>query len=306
MSDLGASALVADRFSIDRLVDRGGMGVVYRAWDRRSGEPGDQVLVSVVLAASRAAVDGSSASPAAPLEDIEGFEAVRAAMARFNCPLDRLRDGSVVATILPPHSATDQARIAARCALALRDRMPGARLAVTTGPAPRDGSTRIGDAVDRAIRLVETEPESADGIRLDSLTAGLLDARFLTAARGEARWLLSENPDLDETRPLLGKPTPWVGREMDLVQLESLMAAVVEESLARVALVTGPPGIGKSRLRHELSRRLQGRYPSEVRCAASCSSGSAPPRPCTRPAIGTGPGSSSTRRWPGSIYGRRR
>ena len=40
VSELGASALVADRFSIDRLVERGGMGVVYRALgssQRRAG-----------------------------------------------------------------------------------------------------------------------------------------------------------------------------------------------------------------------------------------------------------------------------
>ena len=51
---------------------------------------------------------------------------------RFHCPIDRLRDGSVLATILPPHSATDQARIAARCALALRELWPGAR----SSPSP--------------------------------------------------------------------------------------------------------------------------------------------------------------------------
>ena len=47
-----------------------------------------------------------------------------------------------------------------------------------------------------------------------------------------------------------------MGRELELVQLENLMARAFEEGVPKAAVVLGPPGIGKSRLRHELVRRL--------------------------------------------------
>jgi serine/threonine protein kinase len=228
------------------------------------GDSGDQVLVSVVLATPPGGPGGrTTASP----PDLEGL---RASMSRFNCPIECLLDGSVVATIVAPQGATDQARIAARCALSLRERWPEARVAVTTGPAPLDRSSRIGDAVDRAARLVEsTDGGSWDAVRLDALTAGLLDPRFVTASRHGVLVLLAENPALDESRPLMGKPTPCVGREVELDQLEGLLASAVEESAPRAAVVLGPPGIGKSRLRHELTRRLQARHP-DVICMVGC------------------------------------
>src|SRR5262249_3715937 len=70
--------------------------------------------------------------------------------------------------------------------------------------------------------------------------------------------------DLDETRRLLGKPTPCVGRELELAQLEGLMKSAIEAGAAKAAVVIAPPGIGKSRLRHELVKRLSGQYPDAV------------------------------------------
>ena len=61
------------------------------------------------------------------------------------------------------------------------------------------------------------------------------------------------------SRPLLGKPTPCVGREAELSSLEAQLASCIEESEARAVLVTAPPGAGKSRLRHELLRRIERR-----------------------------------------------
>src|SRR5262249_19342977 len=66
----------------------------------------DQVLVSVVLTIPNGA-DGRL-SEALPLDSI------RTAMQGFGCPFERLADGSLVATVLPKASATDQVRIAAR------------------------------------------------------------------------------------------------------------------------------------------------------------------------------------------------
>ena len=68
--------------------------------------------------------------------------------------------------------------------------------------------------------------------------------------------LRSAERDVDISRPLLGQPTPCVGREVELAYLETRLSVCVEEAQAHVVLVTAPPGTGKSRLRHELLRRI--------------------------------------------------
>jgi eukaryotic-like serine/threonine-protein kinase len=63
----------------------------------------------------------------------------------------------------------------------------------------------------------------------------------------------------DPMRLLLGRPTPFVGREAELTALELLLERSFSESAALAAVVTAPAGVGKSRLRHELLRRLDDR-----------------------------------------------
>jgi eukaryotic-like serine/threonine-protein kinase len=58
----------------------------------------------------------------------------------------------------------------------------------------------------------------------------------------------------EQVRTLLGRPTPCVGRERELAKLAEHLDECREEGVARVVLVTGPPGIGKSRLRTEFWR----------------------------------------------------
>ncbi|MSP59666.1 MAG: tetratricopeptide repeat protein [Myxococcales bacterium] len=76
--------------------------------------------------------------------------------------------------------------------------------------------------------------------------------------------------DVRRTPPLEPRPAPLpiadrrglprcVGREGELVALERLHDEALATGRGRVALVTGPAGIGKSRLMQELRRRLQGR-----------------------------------------------
>src|SRR5512143_2166290 len=53
--------------------------------------------------------------------------------------------------------------------------------------------------------------------------------------------------------------TPFVGREAELAQLERALATARDRRVPQLATVVGPPGIGKSRLVHELLARSQAR-----------------------------------------------
>jgi eukaryotic-like serine/threonine-protein kinase len=222
-------------------------------FDRRSA---DQVLVSVVLVNGfRLRVTGAA----------DPLDALASTLQRFGCPIELLADGSLLATVLPRPSATDQVRIAAHCALYLRDQLPGAAIAIATGRAPLGPSQQVGDAVDRAALLLVARAAGDATIRLDEVSSRLLEPLFVTSRRGDEIALVAARAALDETRPLLGKPTPCVGRESELLQLENLVASMVEDNTPRTAVVVAPPGLGKSRLRHELLRRVGERYPESVR-----------------------------------------
>jgi tetratricopeptide (TPR) repeat protein len=215
----------------------------------------DQVLVCVVLASAPSASSGAE-------RDGQRMDSIRSAMDRFGCPIERLLDGSLLATILPQTSATDLVRIAARCALYLREQLPDARIAVATGRASLRRLPQIGDAVDKATQLLEGAHDQA-GIRLDTITAGLLEARFITAVGDGASLLLGEKP-ADAGRLLLGRLTRCVGRDLELLQLEGLAASAIEEARPRAALVIAAPGIGKSRLCREFLRRIRERFAAAV------------------------------------------
>ncbi|HET6149051.1 MAG TPA: protein kinase [Polyangia bacterium] len=214
----------------------------------------DQVLVCVVLATP------ADAGDELPALVHDRLDAVRSALRRFGCAIERLPNGSLLATVLPRHSATDLVHIAARCAMYLREQMPGARISVATGRAPLGPGTRIGEAVDRAANLLDGAT-TGEGIRLDDLTRELLAGRFITESRDGVGLLLGERADFDDSRPLLGRPTPCVGRELELIQLEGVMSSAVDDGMRKAAVVVGLPGMGKSRLRHELLRRLPQRHP---------------------------------------------
>ena len=183
--------------------------------------------------------------------------------------IEPLVDGSLVATVSGAGAATDLATRAARLALAAKRAAPGAAVALATGRgivAP--GSLPLAEVIDRAARLVrdgemteETRPideaprPRAGPVRLDDTTAGLLGDSFDVG--GDVMGLVLHGERSHEPRrTLLGRETPCVARDAELASLESLYRSAVEESRARSVLVTAPAGVGKSRLRHELLRRL--------------------------------------------------
>jgi hypothetical protein len=199
---------------------------------------------------------------------------LRAAIQPFGAQLESLANGMIVVTLPGRHSATDQATRAARCVLAMRAAAPNVPMVLATGRAVLEERLPIGDAVDRAIRMLKAHQADdvahlASGkkqpIHVDEVTAGLLDSRFTVRSDGTGLELVGEQAAADAGRMLLGKPTPCVGRERELVMLEGYFAECVADDVARVVLVTAPAGVGKSRLRYELLRMLRHRGdPHEV------------------------------------------
>lgn len=188
-------------------------------------------------------------------------------VAAFGAQAEVLADGSIVVT-LSGKGASDQVSQAARCALSLRSHLIDADIALATGLATVTGRSYVGDVIERAVKLIEgsretrqrsTSDETLAGqtpVFLDETTAGLLDMRFDVA--GDERGLFIRGLRDREAKPrtLLGKPTPFVGRDRELGTLLGIFEESISEPVARAVLVTGPPGAGKSRITSEFLRRI--------------------------------------------------
>jgi len=174
--------------------------------------------------------------------------------------LQRLVDGSLVVTLLGSGGTSDQAMQAARCALALKAQLATTPMALATGRGVMAGRWPVGEAIDRAAALlVSARHASPHLVRVDEVTAGLLDMRFEVGGDEAGLYLLGERDLIQASRTLLGKPTPCVGRDRELGVLTGLFDECLSEPMARAVLVTGAAGIGKSRVRFELLRRIKAR-----------------------------------------------
>jgi tetratricopeptide (TPR) repeat protein len=172
---------------------------------------------------------------------------------------ERLLDGSLVVVMAGTGLATDLCAQAARCALSLRALAGGRLVTLAMGRGERTARS-LGPAIDRVARLSGTpasHPAPQGAVVIDEVVAGLLDARF-EVQEGEGFFSLHGERALAEgTRLLLGKATPCVGRDRELAMLRALFTETVEEGTAQAALVIAPPGVGKSRLAHELLREVR-------------------------------------------------
>ncbi len=179
-------------------------------------------------------------------------------VARFGGELEVLDGGAPLVTLSSSGAATDLAVRAARCALAMRELLPDAGIAVACGRGDptRDDSIFAG-VVARARELLALDG-GREHVRIDSATAGLLDATFEVRGDASALALIGQR-EQSSVRKLLGKETPCVGRERELSMLVGLASECFDEPLATAVLVTAGAGAGKSRLRHELLRALRER-----------------------------------------------
>jgi serine/threonine protein kinase/tetratricopeptide (TPR) repeat protein len=231
----------------------------------------EQVLVSVVLAstASFHTRDIQATMPGG-VELSRKIERTQSQVEALGGRLERLANGLMVATVSGAGHATDLAAQAARVALVLQRALPDSRVALATGRGMLGSRLPIGDAIERAAKLVEEDnvvleraprdsdpPRPPPAVVIDESTAGLLDARFQVSARSDGMYLEGESVSLEHVRTLLGRPTRFVGRSREMGILTSVYDACIEEETAQAVILTGEAGVGKSRLRYEFLRHLR-------------------------------------------------
>jgi eukaryotic-like serine/threonine-protein kinase len=258
-----AAALKAELSALGELQEPGLAATIAGSTTKSSAfAESEQSLFSIVLASwpQSGASDGATmlneelerSEPEALIQSLQGL----------GISAELLVSGALVAVAPSMGSAMDQAARAARAALLIKERWPGAVVSMATGRGMIQGANAVGEVVERAARsLRQDDPSRAGspgtGVLVDELSAKLLEGRFAQAPRPGGALLLAEARVVDSARPLLGKPTPCVGREAELTSMEAQLASTIEESEARAVLFTAPPGTGKSRLRHEFLRRIE-------------------------------------------------
>lgn len=234
----------------------------------------DQQLLSVIVSAAGAiheieqptlAEQATASAGETPAHTTE--ESLLSLLSALTAEVTVQHDGSLFITLLHPHlsSATDLARQAARCALLLHTRLPGCHFAISTGAGALTQHAPEGPAVELALQMLPRAGADLVGqnghIVVDALTESLLRGAFVVQRSPQDSYahLLHEVATVDDVQPPFSKRVACVGRDSELAMLDGVFAACRDDSVARGAMVIGPPGIGKSRLRRDFLRRLSQR-----------------------------------------------
>ncbi len=222
----------------------------------------EQQLIGLVLA-SPSPQSGALDQTIGMLQATHLSQTLRGELAAFGTKAEWMADGTLVVCIAGMSSVFDQALQAARCALLVRSRLPDSVVVLAMGRAVVSDRVPVGEVISRAASLMQLGAGGAEsrGVRLDALSYQLLGERFAIQTIAGIPLLHGEKRQQDELRPLLGKPTPCVGRDYELMMCERTLSVCVDESQSMELLVLAPPGVGKSRLRHEFQRRVSSQFP---------------------------------------------
>jgi class 3 adenylate cyclase/tetratricopeptide (TPR) repeat protein len=216
------------------------------------------------------------------------YDAMADEIAATGGTIEKFAGDAVMAVFGVPVAHEDHAERALHTALAMRARLHGIfgerlqlRIGVNTGEVvagvPRMGSSFVsGDAVNVAARL---EQGAAPGeILVGQRTVALVGAAFdLSPSRtieakgkegGIQAYRLIGALAIARPRGMLGRA--FLGRERDLLALESAYHQVASSRRPATVAVVGEPGVGKSRLIDELGRRLAARTPAPLQHSGRC------------------------------------
>jgi class 3 adenylate cyclase/tetratricopeptide (TPR) repeat protein len=198
---------------------------------------------------------------------------MREELERFGGTFEKYVGDAVMAVFGAPVAHEDDPERAVRAALAIRDALPGVRVAVATGEAvvslaatPGTGEgIATGDVVNTAFRIEETAETGTVlvGESTYRATESAIDygPRRLLQARGkqspvavyEALSALSDFPVSYEGRAL----APLIGRKEELRLIIDTIARARRDRTVQLVTLVGVPGIGKSRLVWELQRAVE-------------------------------------------------
>ncbi|WP_170319353.1 serine/threonine-protein kinase [Polyangium spumosum] len=243
--------------------------------------PADGAALAAELASIPVTTSSSSPSvrsiPASRLSDSErrllsivaiaaggrsSLDEVRRVAEPLGASVDALAGGTVLMVMRGAGNATDQAARAARAALTIHAASTARVIGLVTGRSDLADRLPVGELVELVAFLLDRARKNGrSGVIVDDVTRSLLDPRFEIEEQAGHAWLVREHARGDEIRTLLGNPSPFVGRERELRGLVELLEQEFDEQRAQAVLVTGPAGMGKSRLRQELLTELGRRVP---------------------------------------------
>ncbi len=189
-------------------------------------------------------------------EQEDTFARARLAAQRYGLTAVQAAEGMVAICCSGSGTAVDHAIGAARCALCVRQ-VTRAQLSVATGlsgahePCSRG---RAYHAASTALLRHPAEAKSGSSILLDESTASLIDSRYEVRRENGGYFLCGVRASYEPARTVLGRRTRCVGRRRELSMLSAMLEECIEDEVSGGVLITGPPGIGKSRLGYEVSR----------------------------------------------------
>ncbi len=212
------------------------------------------------------------------------FETVSAAIVRHGGTVEKFAGDAVMAAFGIPISHEDDALRAARAALdirvgivALNEQLAQqhevaleVRIGIESGEVvatPTEARQRLvtGEAVGIAAKLEAAA--GADEIVIGALAARLIDHVARLEPLGPLEIKGKRDPvhafrllEVTPVAPAFERrlDAPLVGRKRELAALRRSLKRAVDGGSARVAVAIGPPGVGKSRLAAELTRRAKG------------------------------------------------
>jgi class 3 adenylate cyclase/tetratricopeptide (TPR) repeat protein len=200
---------------------------------------------------------------------------------RFGGTVSTVMGDAIMAIFGAPVSHEDDPERAVRAAAAMRQRVAaveagpgplrlhvgintGEAMAGLIGPDDARDYTAMGDTTNTAARLMGAAP--AESIYVGEKTylairrAVECKARDAVLAKGKAEpvpvWEVIDVPPLPEARPV--GSVPLVGRAAELQMMHELWSEVRGSRSPALALVLGPPGIGKTRLLGEFMQGVNG------------------------------------------------
>ena len=252
--------------------------------------PKERKLATILFADLVGSTELGEQDPERTRELLDRFyEAMAAEIEAAGGTIEKFAGDAVMAAYGIPSAKEDHAKRALDSSLSMLRRLEelfagtlALRIGVNTGEVvvgrARQGSSfATGDPVNVAARLEQAA--AAGEVLVGERTVAAVGDAFefgpaqIVQAKGKpkgvaARKLVRRVTPPSGWLPRLGRA--FVGREDELAFLQQTYVLVAEEGSVRLVTVAGDPGIGKSRLAHELSQWLSLQSPEPLRRVGRC------------------------------------